>query len=131
MNALSNISDYTNRLLEIEERFEECFDVIERLPTPIRKQKMNAWPLFKTDPGLAYGYNVYTISRPKPSPEQIDRADQSLYWLIHCSIEQRRLIWARAKKYSWRKIAAVAGCSKDTAKYRWQEAIMTIAEKIN
>ena len=117
---------------EIADRFEEMVDVLSRMPPAIKRQKFTSWIDYVNDPNTAYGYSEVKLSRPKPTPKQIDRMDQALLWINMLETkEEQRLIWARAKKYSWRKIAAVAGCSKDTAKYRWQEAIMTIAEKIN
>jgi hypothetical protein len=43
---------------------------------------------------------------------------------------QKELIWARASKFSWRKIAMFLGCNKDTAKLKWTVILMELIEKL-
>ena len=85
---------------------------------------------YPNDPNQSYGYNDYTISRPKPSGEQIDRCDQALLWLLYLNKDQKELIWARASKFSWRKIAMFLGCNKDTAKMKWTVVLFELIEKL-
>ena len=116
--------------VELADRFEEMADVLKSFPPAVRKEKVNFWPEFPSDPNQSYGYGEYTISRPKPSGEQIDRCDQSLLWLLYLDKQQKELIWARASKFSWRKIAAMMGCNKDTAKLKWTVILMELIEKL-
>jgi hypothetical protein len=122
------MAEYT--AVELADRFEEMVDVLNRMPSVVRKQKMIHWPDYPNDPNQAYGYNDYTISRPKPSGEQIDRCDQALLWLLYLDKPQKELIWARASKFSWRKIAMYLGCNKDTAKLKWTVILMELIEKL-
>ncbi len=122
------MAEYT--AVELADRFEEMADVLNRLEPVIRRQKVSFWPEFPSDPNQAYGYGEYTLSRPKPSGEQIDRMDQCLYWLLRLNKQQKELIWARASKFSWRKIAAMRGCNKDTAKMKWTVILFELIEML-
>ena len=122
------MAEYT--AVELADRFEEMVHVLRSFPPAVRKEKVNFWPEYPNDPNQAYGYNDYTITNIKPSGEQIDRADECMYWLLKLNKEQKELIWARASKFSWRKIAMFLGCNKDTAKLKWTVILMELIEKL-
>ena len=123
------MSNYDAALLA--DRFDEMVDVLTRLPPVVRKQKLSSWVDHVNDPNTAYGYNDFTVSRPKPTGKQIDRMDQALLWLISLKQEEQRIVWARGHRYSWRKIAMMMGCNKDTAKLRWQVVLLKLASRLN
>lgn len=116
---------------EIADRFEEMVDVLSRMPPAIKRQKFTSWIDYVVDPNTAYGYYNMKLSRPKPTPKQIDRMDQALLWINMLETkEEQRLIWARAHKFPLRKIAGLMGISKDTVKYRWMAALIKLSYKI-
>ena len=115
---------------EIDYRFEEMVDVLSRMPPAIKRQKFTSWIDYVNDPNTAYGYSEVKLSRPKPTPKQIDRMDQALMWINMLETkEEQRLIWARAHKFPLRKIAGLMGISKDTVKYRWMAALVKLSYK--
>ncbi|HMS07840.1 MAG TPA: DUF6362 family protein, partial [Burkholderiaceae bacterium] len=46
-------------------------------------------------------------------------------------VEQRHLVWMRAKRYGWRDITIRFACDRTTAWRRWQRALEIVAEKLN
>ncbi|CDM23060.1 hypothetical protein BN940_02921 [Castellaniella defragrans 65Phen] len=48
-------------------------------------------------------------------------------WMVWLEIEQRHLVWMRAKGYPWQAIAKRFGCDRSTAWRRWQRALECIA----
>ena len=73
------------------------------------------------------------------SYDDISKLDDSWYknrvlcnyvYLLYLNKDQKELIWARASKFSWRKIAAMRGCNKDTAKMKWTVVLFELIEKL-
>mgnify|MGYP003127135670 CR=1 FL=1 len=116
---------------ELHDRFEEMVIVCQSFPNDLKKQKLCFWPEYQSDPNLAYGYNDVTFNRIKPSSEQIDRCEEALGWLLPMSVHDRKIVWLRASKLSWRKISKFFSCNKDTAKYKHTLALMRLQQKIS
>jgi len=123
------MSDYDAALLA--DRFDEMVDVLTRLPPTTRKQKLASWVDYVTDPNTAYGYNDVTISSSVPTARQITNMDECLMWLVSMDKHEQRIVWARGHRYSWRKIAMMMGCNKDTAKLKWQVVLLKLASQLN
>jgi len=49
-------------------------------------------------------------------------------WL---EVEQRHLVWMRAKRYGWRDITIRFACDRTTAWRRWQRALEIVAANLN
>jgi hypothetical protein len=47
------------------------------------------------------------------------------------TIEQRHLVWMRAKRYGWRDITIRFACDRTTAWRRWQKALQTVTDRLN
>ena len=58
----------------------------------------------------------------------IERMLETMRWVQWLEVEQRHLIWMRAKRYSWRDISIRAACCTRTAQRRWQGAIQSVAD---
>ena len=114
---------------ELYDRLEEMVLVCNSFPSPIRKQKLCVWPESANDANLAYGYNVTTVSI-KPTNDMIDRCDEALLWVLDMSLEDRKIVWLRGSKLSWRKISSFFSCNKDTAKAKHTLALVRLQHKI-
>jgi len=72
------------------------------------------------------------VYRPfPPSPEAIDRILETMRWVQWLDVEQRHLVWMRAKRYGWRDITIRFACDRTTAWGRWQRALEIVATNLH
>ena len=114
---------------ELYDRLQEMVMVCHRFPSPLRKQKLAFWPEYLNDANLAYGYNETKVLI-NATNEQIDRCDEALLWVLNMSLEDRKIVWLRGSKMSWRKISAFFSCNKDTAKTRHTLALVRLQYRL-
>jgi hypothetical protein len=90
----------------------------------------NCWPAFvRKDGSLCCDENVY---RPfRPSPEAIDRMLETMRWVQWLEVEQRHLVWMRAKRYELEDITIRFACDRTTAWRRWQKGIGDRGRELN
>jgi len=114
---------------KLYDRLEEMVMVCNSFSSPIKKQKLSFWPEYANDANLAYGYNETKV-HIKPSNDMIDRCDEALLWVLNMSLEDRKIVWLRGSKMSWRKICAFFSCNKDTAKAKHTLALVRLQHKL-
>ena len=56
---------------------------------------------------------------------------ETMHWVQWLEVEQRHLVWMRAKHYEWHKIAKRFGCCTKTAQRRWQRALQIVVDHLN
>lgn len=112
-------------------RLEEAAETGRRLP-PVRIQGYyTVWPAFVRQEWetLAADEGIY---RPcPPTPKDIDRMLETMRWVQWLEVEQRHLVWMRAKRYGWREIGIRFACCTKTAQRHWQRAVQTLANHLN
>lgn len=112
-------------------RLEEAAETGRRLP-PVRIQGYyTVWPAFVRQEWetLAADKGIY---RPyPPTPKDIDRMLETMRWVQWLEVEQRHLVWMRAKRYGWREIGIRFACCTKTAQRHWQRAVQTLANHLN
>jgi len=114
---------------KLYDRLEEMVMVCNSFSNPIKKQKLSFWPEYVNDANLAYGYNETRVYI-KPSNEMIDRCDEALLWVLNMSLDDRKIVWLRGSKMSWRKISSFFSCNKDTAKARHTLALVRLQHRL-
>ena len=111
-------------------RLEEAANTGRRLP-PVRVQGYyTVWPAFVRQEWetLAADEKVY---RPfPPSPKDIDRMLEVMRWVQWLEVEQRHLVWMRAKRYGWREIGIRFACCTKTAQRHWQKSMQTLEDHL-
>tara|TARA_R110002153_G_scaffold172551_5_gene325428 strand:+ start:248 stop:643 length:396 start_codon:yes stop_codon:yes gene_type:complete len=112
-------------LLEVAARTER------RLPRAIKKQRLTSWVDYKTNPNESYGYEKATYRLPPPPAEDIDIFEKVLVWFAFLEKEERQILWARAYRIKWVRIAKRFGCNRNTARTRWLKALMRLMELVN
>ena len=71
-------------------------------------------------------------NRPaRPAPIEIDAMERVLQWLWWLDQQQRRVVWARALKISWRKLAASLACTVAQARHRHLNAVRVLARQLD
>lgn len=112
-------------------RLEEAANTGRRLPTVRVQGYYSVWPVFVRQEWetLAEDEKVYHAS--PPSPKDIDRMLEVMRWVQWLEVDQRHLLWMRAKHYGWREIGSRFACCTKTAQRRWQKALQTLADQLN
>ena len=112
-------------------RFQEAADTGQRLP-PVRVQGyFNTWPVVLRNEWESFSADE-KVHRPfPPEPKAIDRMLEVMRWVQWLEVEQRHLVWMRAKRRGWRDITIRFACDRTTAWRRWQKALLVVAERLN
>ena len=116
---------------DLANRFAEAAWTAHRLPRVGPRGYFNPWmttafqvPDRYPDPERLY--------RPMPpSPQDVERMLEAMRWVQWLEVEQRHLVWMRAKRYGWRDITIRFACDRTTAWRRWQQALQIVVDQLN
>ena len=116
----------------IIERLEEAARTIRRMRIVGTRPAgaAAAWPDVVRDASEAYGWTTADEPRLVPGPAAISSADQALGWLLWLSARDRQLVWARANRVKWRKLAARFGKSERCVQLWHRAAILCVVERL-
>ncbi|GIK75901.1 MAG: hypothetical protein BroJett021_48890 [Chloroflexota bacterium] len=115
----------------VADRFAEAAETSRRLPRVTVQGYFNVWPAFARDAWEAYPEDEHVYRPLPPSPQAIEQMLETMRWVQWLEVEQRHLIWMRAKHYEWKFICRRFGCERTTAWRRWQRALQIVAERLN
>ena len=116
---------------QVAERFEAAVRTLRRLP-PVRvRGYISSWPeIIYTKIEIAM-----MDQKPKrwpPTAEAISEMEETCKWInLLTEIDDRKIIWYRASRLPWKEICIKLGVARSTANWRWQNAILTITNKLN
>ena len=123
------MSEWT--IADVATRFAEAADTGRRLP-PVRVQGyFNVWPAFAREAWEGFVDQDVAYRPLPPTPQAIERMLETMRWVQWLDVEQRHLIWMRAKRYEWKDIARRAGRCTRTAQRHWQRALQQVVEQLN
>ncbi|MBN8715960.1 MAG: helix-turn-helix domain-containing protein [Xanthomonadales bacterium] len=118
-------------IARVTARFEEAASTGRRLP-PVRVQGyFNTWPVIARKQWEMFAADERVYRAFPPTPDAIDRLLETMQWMQWLEVEQRHLVWMRAKRYGWRDICARFGCDRTTAWRRWQKALEIVVAQLN
>ena len=117
-------------LEDVAERFREAAETAHRLP-PVRVQGyFNTWPAIRRE-----AQEIYTdpdrVLRFPPTPEAIDRMEETMRWVLWLEEQQRHLVWMRAEEWEWKDIGRRFGCDRTTAWRHWRKALAVVIDRLN
>lgn len=116
---------------DVANRFEEAVWTGRRLP-PVRVQGyFNVWPTIVRQEWERFADDDAPPRRFPPEPAAIDRMLETMDWVLWLEVEQRHLVWMRAKRYGWREITIRFACDRTTAWRRWQRALEIVVANLN
>lgn len=116
---------------QIAERFEAAVRTLRKLP-PVRvRGYISSWPeIIYTKREIAM-----MDQKPKrwpPTPQAISEMEETCKWVsLLDQVDDRKIIWYRASRLPWKEICIKLGVARSTANWRWQNAILTITNKLN
>ena len=116
---------------DVANRFEQAARTARRLP-PVRVQGyFSVWPAFvRTEYERMAGDDPPPVRFP-PSPVEIDQMLEVMRWVQWLEVEQRHLVWMRAKRYRWAEISIRFGCCARTTQRRWDIAMYVVAKHLS
>jgi hypothetical protein len=120
---------------EVEARLEEAAETLRRMRMhgiwPAKHR--TAWPEMLQD-----FWEIWRFGRiedgppPPPAPGAIDRMDEALVWVaMFVPANKRRILWARAFRFSWRRIGRRIGKGHETVRRAHRQALLALAEELN
>ena len=110
---------------------DESVTTSRRLP-PVRVQgHFNVWPAFARQEWEAFSNDEPVYRSFAPGPDAIERMIETMRWMQWLEVEQRHLVWMRAKRYGWREIAIRFACNRTTAWRHWQQALQSVTGHLN
>ena len=116
---------------QVADRFTDAAATARRLP-PVKVQGyFNCWPALARSEWESYSAEEAPRVRFPPTPQDIERMLETMRWVLWLEVEQRHLVWMRAKRYGWREIGIRFACCTRTAQRHWQMAIFEVVEQLN
>jgi len=116
---------------QVADRFTDAAATARRLP-PVKVQGyFNCWPALARSEWEAYSAEEAPRVRFPPTPQDIERMLETMRWVLWLEVEQRHLVWMRAKRYGWREIGIRFACCTRTAQRHWQMSIFKVVEQLN
>ena len=116
---------------DVAARFVEAAEIGQRLPKLRVQGYFNVWPAFVRDGWEGFNDQEHQYRPLPPSPEAIERMLETMRWVQWLEVEQRHLVWMRAKRYGWRDITIRFACDRTTAWRRWQSALQIVVDQLN
>jgi hypothetical protein len=116
---------------DVAARLAEAAETGRRLPRVGVQGYFNVWPEFKREPWEVMGSPQEGYRPLPPTPEAIDRMLEAMRWMQWLEVDERHLVWMRAKHYEWKFICRRLGRDRTTAWRRWQKALQLVADHLN
>lgn len=115
---------------EILERFEEAVYITRRLPPVVMLGCKAAWPDIIYTPLEILQLEKRPI-KLRPSSEQLSRLDEVLSWTPLLIELERKLIWYKAQRKSWKFICTTLGISKSSGNEKLNRALDYLSDRID
>ena len=116
---------------DVASRFHEAVVTARRLP-PVRVQGyFNTWPQIVRQPWEMLGLEDQGYRPFPPSPQAVERMLEVMRWVQWLEVEQRHLVWMRAKRFDWVEISKRFACDRTTAWRRWKRDMQVLTDLLN
>jgi hypothetical protein len=116
---------------DVANRFEDAAATARRLPSANVQGYFNAWPTIVRCQWEMLATDERVVCRFPPSPKDVEQMLEVMLWVQWLEVEQRHLVWMRAKRYGWRDICTRFAIGRSTAWRHWNQAMALMAEKLN
>jgi hypothetical protein len=116
---------------DVANRFEDAAVTARQLPSANVQGYFNAWPTIVRCQWEMLATDERVVCRFPPSPKDVEQMLEVMLWVQWLEVEQRHLVWMRAKRYGWRDICTRFAIGRSTAWRHWNQAMALMAEKLN
>ena len=116
---------------DVANRFAEAAWTAHRLPRVGPRGYFNPWMTTAFQVPDRYPDSERLYRPMPPSPQDVERMLEAMRWVQWLEVEQRHLVWMRAKRYGWRDITIRFACDRTTAWRRWQQALQIVVDRLN
>jgi len=116
---------------DVANRFEDAAATARRLPSANVQGYFNAWPTIVRCQWEMLATDERVVCRFPPSPKDVEDMLEVMLWVQWLEVEQRHLVWMRAKRYGWREISIRFACCTKTAQRHWQQALQLMVDHLN
>lgn len=111
--------------------FEEAMRTMRKLPSAKLRDYFSSWPQVI--------YSEIEILRMdqkpmkwRPTPESITQMEKTCAWIHFLTeVQDRKIIWLRAKRTPWKLICCEFAISRATANRKWKNAIRQITLQLS
>lgn len=116
---------------EVAARLVEAVDTGRKLPRVRVQGYFNVWPILARDGWESFGAEEAKPLRFPATPAAVERMLEVMRWMQWLEVEQRHLLWMRARQCEWKDICRRFGCCRMTAWRHWQQALQNVADQLN
>lgn len=113
----------------VEQRFEEMFITLTRLPPAVTQGYHNFWPDIRYSKIELLMQKSGSV-RQSLLPADISKMEEALQWIVWVDIPARKLIWKRAAGVPWKAIISETRRSRTTLWTEYKLALSQIAERL-
>ena len=114
----------------VSERFVDAARTARRLPRVAVQGYASTWPIVvMSNDAYPDPQKVYRLA--PPSPKDVERMLEVMRWVQLLELEERHLVWMRAKRYDWVEIGKRFACDRTTAWRRWKRDMQVVADLLN
>ena len=111
-------------------RFAEAAQTARRLPAVRVQGYFNVWPTIVRQQWETLSHEPMPMRPIPPSPEAIERMEEVMRWVQWLEVDDRHLVWMRAKDVAWNRVARRFGCNRATAWRCWRRALDAIVARL-
>lgn len=116
---------------EIAARFADAAETAHKLPRVRPGGYFNPWMSLAMQVPERYP-DPERLYRPMPpSPQAVERMLETKRWVQWLDVEQRHMVWMRAKRYEWQQIGRRFACDRNTAARSWRRLMELVAWRLN
>jgi hypothetical protein len=115
----------------VADRFTEAARTARRLPRVAVQGYVSAWPVIVRGELEGYPDRDKLYRLPPPSPKDVELMLEVMHWVQVLEVDERLLVWMRAKRYDWQEISRRFACDRTTAWRRWKRDIQVITDRLN
>lgn len=116
---------------EVANRFEEAASIGRRLPAVRVQGYFTLWPAIVRSEWERMSADERPRLHFPVTPAEVDAMLEVMRWVQWLEVEQRHLVWMRARRFGWREIGIRFGCCTKTAQRHWTQSLQRVTEQLN
>ena len=123
------MSEWTSET--VASRITRATRTAHRLPAVRVQSHFNLWPVIVRTEFERMAGDDAPLYRTRPTPSEIEEMLEVMRWMKHLSVNERLILWMRAKRYAWDEIGRRFGMCRTTAWRHWKSTILKLVEVLN